>query len=1037
MKLITFYVWAIFLICSTAIPSFAESTNEKPTNKKTPEELKFVLTISGGVSQGAYEAGLNWVLVELIKGTDKKPEMGLKPKKLIGVTGSSAGSINALLSMLTYCDGDENGENSKVTENLFWKAWIPIGLDTFFPGNIDRAEYRQQYSNSFKGIEEGIDLGKKLVWEKEEEKGSPFQVYKDDEGLFTRKASQFISGKVKVALDSLERESSCDKFYLGFTLTSLEAYPVKLGESIDAKSHKYIVSLKGEKDDKQNGRFIFNNFTGFRANDKVERIINGKTAILTSSGNIWKLPEEKGWIEPGTIVDVVDASSAYPIAFNPVTLSRGIKNQEEELRVIDGGTFNNVPIGLSVLFINADSKKKVNPVSKVDEGWSRSLARYIYIDPNLRRTLKDEKENSKFPPKSRGFEKLWGPLLGKYIDSIVVTELYNVYWRFPWIREQETKITETDDKKDGHQLDHEILHEEKDIAEQGVGLEIDHKVVHKKEKKTMNLLASSRFPEIVGSYLGHFGAFFDRPFREYDYYAGLYDGLMGVAKYMCNTLPEHEQTRCIGGKLKEYLKRLNMIGADDKPLSGANDALYVIQTLAHLELLVEQEIKLYSEVKSVADRNKQKEPKLLRPGGWEWLECTTFFDKNTVFDKKRYCLEILPQSPDKPLGPNNPNIEFILKSLYMVDERAYCTNLEYAQAKIEKHFDSDNKNTGEKLLTENGLLVDYLNIIEEITKNKKKGDRKYRKTRKYRCSNIKITQSTLKDKSDKGRNGKEIEPPFSAGYLFRNIRQDAEANEKGFTRFLITLKKIGYVTSNPLPSCDGECDKKRTGNRYEMEGRLKAWWRDLDSRPKTLYSDVVKRLNYIERQDGGKAGERVFDAAEFIFGRATGTLKKPGFKFFPTTIPHAHFDKSREKEWAAKAIPYEVGINTTEGGFILAHEPRFTVKDALSFRFPLEFYNKSNKRDQTYASAGYLLTIDTGYSALSSFGLGQAVFYEWGAPWSLSKSTYGERAKFSFFLDSLSLSLSVRDRADWETHYYSITIEDFNGLIYWGLKTFM
>ena len=56
----------------------------------TPRQ--FALTISGGVSLGAYEGGLTWTLVNYLRASGEL--------NLSGVTGASAGSINALLPSL-------------------------------------------------------------------------------------------------------------------------------------------------------------------------------------------------------------------------------------------------------------------------------------------------------------------------------------------------------------------------------------------------------------------------------------------------------------------------------------------------------------------------------------------------------------------------------------------------------------------------------------------------------------------------------------------------------------------------------------------------------------------------------------------------------------------------------------------------------------------------------------------------------------------------------------------------------------------------
>lgn len=71
---------------------------------------QLVLTLSGGVSLGSYEAG---VLSPIIR-NDKEIASKLKV-----VYGTSAGSINGLLTIFEACTEEKN---------LLWDMWIPVGL---------------------------------------------------------------------------------------------------------------------------------------------------------------------------------------------------------------------------------------------------------------------------------------------------------------------------------------------------------------------------------------------------------------------------------------------------------------------------------------------------------------------------------------------------------------------------------------------------------------------------------------------------------------------------------------------------------------------------------------------------------------------------------------------------------------------------------------------------------------------------------------------------------------------------------------------
>ena len=85
------------------------------------EPTKLSLTISGGVSLGAYQAGFLHYLTKVIKRNPDQWELRV-------VTGASAGTINGLLSILSVCEDTVDDPE----QSLFWKVWIPIGFDKLF-----------------------------------------------------------------------------------------------------------------------------------------------------------------------------------------------------------------------------------------------------------------------------------------------------------------------------------------------------------------------------------------------------------------------------------------------------------------------------------------------------------------------------------------------------------------------------------------------------------------------------------------------------------------------------------------------------------------------------------------------------------------------------------------------------------------------------------------------------------------------------------------------------------------------------------------
>jgi Patatin-like phospholipase len=116
-------VLAALVVCTSVLGDNKPETSEAPskTSPKAGSVDKHYLAIitRGGSSLGAYEGGYNYYLTEWLKKNQKKFEVKI-------ITGTSAGSINALLDFVTLADSTPIGtpENS-----IFYIAWSRIGFD--------------------------------------------------------------------------------------------------------------------------------------------------------------------------------------------------------------------------------------------------------------------------------------------------------------------------------------------------------------------------------------------------------------------------------------------------------------------------------------------------------------------------------------------------------------------------------------------------------------------------------------------------------------------------------------------------------------------------------------------------------------------------------------------------------------------------------------------------------------------------------------------------------------------------------------------
>jgi hypothetical protein len=84
-------------------------------------DIPVALTVSGGVSLGAYEAGYLYYSLAA-----ERANPGVS--RVIIATGASAGSVNALLSLRASCAGSTLDPR----QSLFHKVWVPMGLGQLF-----------------------------------------------------------------------------------------------------------------------------------------------------------------------------------------------------------------------------------------------------------------------------------------------------------------------------------------------------------------------------------------------------------------------------------------------------------------------------------------------------------------------------------------------------------------------------------------------------------------------------------------------------------------------------------------------------------------------------------------------------------------------------------------------------------------------------------------------------------------------------------------------------------------------------------------
>ena len=93
------------------------------------------MVISGGVSLGAYESGYNWAMIKMLSKIRDNSKLA-KPE-LHAVAGASAGSINALMTAMYWCQKEDVPLRNSVEDNLFYETWGKLGIEDLAIDGVD------------------------------------------------------------------------------------------------------------------------------------------------------------------------------------------------------------------------------------------------------------------------------------------------------------------------------------------------------------------------------------------------------------------------------------------------------------------------------------------------------------------------------------------------------------------------------------------------------------------------------------------------------------------------------------------------------------------------------------------------------------------------------------------------------------------------------------------------------------------------------------------------------------------------------------
>jgi len=435
--------------------------------QRDTQRVSVLLTISGGVSLGSYEAGLNWGLLELFKLTARdslRRAWNLPRYNLRVVTGASAGNINGFLTAIEWC---RTGAATAPEQSLLWKVWVRTGIDQLFP--LER--YDQDDTTK---------------------------------ALFSRRYfDRVLFDSVRAAMEGVPASSSpkdCS-IPVGATITRVAPESVAISPGLYARTQRYAALVV------------------LRNRGATLEFETPSPDVLSNGalGALLPLPDCHGVIDHRDVFSLIEASSAFPGAFAPVWLHSATEAgagcgrlPQDSALFSDGGIFDNNPIDLAAGIYDAAIWK--NP--RIPD----ANALLLFIDPDRQsgRLSRAKLTVGKSAAATGGI----AALLDLFAGAVPAARQYEL---------------------------------------QAFGrLLARAPAVFARE----NIKATERRFLVVGERLGSFAAFLGKPFREYDFYLGIYDALSFFAREACRGA----DSLCVERRLYELVETNALdLGADGLP----------------------------------------------------------------------------------------------------------------------------------------------------------------------------------------------------------------------------------------------------------------------------------------------------------------------------------------------------------------------------------------------------------------------------------------------------------------------------------------
>lgn len=413
-QIVLLWVFGVFIPMSHA-------TGQELTCENSRTVMPVALTLSGGVSLGAYQAGSLYYSSLILRENPKLFQTRL-------MTGSSAGALNALLALLSVC----GSEDLRPSQSAFYKMWVGFKAKELLPVNGESG------------------------------------------ALLSRKAFEGIASELEAKWKA-GISSTCD-VVLGFSVTRVEPFKDMSSIGFSRRGEKVTLRVRGQ------------------GPGRPPRLTNYVNPALFPKPMLVDLEAGNDAQNFQTLKQVLFASSAFPVAFQPAELRTCVAGQterwshldlpfqcpKEELAsaaFADGGIFDNKPLAfaekISRMGLTDDSCGRLTWREVPGSGGESQVGNrllYFYSDLSAVTYVRDESKREM--TESRAFS-----VLPSIFDGL-----------FGPARNQDSAL----------------------LLEQAPALE------------SQIAAPKNSVPRMGDSLLGFYG-FFERDFRSFDFYLGLWE----------------------------------------------------------------------------------------------------------------------------------------------------------------------------------------------------------------------------------------------------------------------------------------------------------------------------------------------------------------------------------------------------------------------------------------------------------------------------------------------------------------------------------